>query len=233
MPLPKIDKPLFSLKIPSTGKEVSYRPFLVKEEKILLMASEGGDQKEIFRAIKQVINNCVIDISFNVDDLALFDIEYFFINLRSKSIGNMIDIQITDPDLPKPITKQLDLDKVEIINLKKAPTIKINDTMILQTRYPKAGLANINFQENFAVNLFEIIGHLIDKLYDGDEVYNFSEYSQEEIIDFVQNLPVSVVTEITDFLKNMPGVYCKVEYEVNGEKRNVELNSLYDFFILG
>ena len=153
--------------------------------------------------------------------------------MRSKSIGNLIQIQITDPDLPKPIMKELDLDKVEIVNLQKAPRIKLSDKMFLQLKYPKADFNDMNIQEDFAVNLFEIIGYLIDKLYDDSEVYNFSEYSQDQIVEFVQSLPATIVNEISEFLKNMPGVYCNVEYEVNGEKRTVELNSLYDFFILG
>lgn len=236
MSLPKIDKPVYSLKIPSTGKEVSYRPFLVKEEKLLLMAAQGKDDKEIVRAIKQIINNCVVDTSFNVNDLATFDIEYFFIKLRSKSVGNIIKIQITDPELEKPISKDLDLDTVVIKDLKKPPVIKLSDTMSMQMKYPKVDFSEkVNMADNsgFAENLTEIIGYLIDKIYDGDEVYVATDYSEKEILEFAENLPVSVITQVEEFIDTMPKVYCEVFYDMNGEKRKVELDSLQDFFILG
>jgi len=234
MSLPKIDKPLYTLTIPSSGKEIRYRPFLVKEEKLLLMAAEGKDQREILQTVKQIINNCVADLDFDVNDLAFFDVEYFFLNLRSKSVGNIIQIKVNDPDLDIPITVDLDLDDVVIKNMKKPPVIRLSDTMSLQLRYPKADFAEkVVIGESYTKNIFEVITYLLDKLYDGDDVYQFSEYTRKEVDEFVENLPVNVITEVDNFLKEMPTVYCSVDYYVGEEVRKVELSNLSDFFTLG
>jgi hypothetical protein len=234
MSLPKIDKPLYTLTIPSSGKEIRYRPFLVKEEKLLLMAAEGKDQREILQTVKQIINNCVVDLDFDINDLAFFDIEYFFVNLRSKSVGNIIQIKVNDPDLDIPITVDLDLDDVVMRNMGKPPLIRLSDTMSLQLRYPKADFAEkIEITDSYSKNIFEIITYLLDKLYDGDDVYQFSEYTRKEVDEFVESLPVNVITEVDNFLKNMPSIHCTVDYYVGEEARKVELNNLSDFFILG
>ena len=126
MALPKIKSPIFELSLPSNGAPVKYRPFLVKEQKLLLMALESEEPTEMFRAIKQIINNCVIDPGFDVNDLAFFDVEYFFVNLRSKSVGNIIQIKVNDPDLDIPITVDLNLDDVVMRNMSKAPMIRLS-----------------------------------------------------------------------------------------------------------
>jgi len=232
--LPKIDKPLYTLTIPSTEQEVRYRPFLVKEEKILLMAAEGKEQSEIMKAVKQIINNCVVEPGFDVNELATFDIEYFFVHLRAKSVGNIVQIRINDEELEIPIMVDLDLEKVTVEGQRKAPLIKISDTMSIQLRYPRADfMEKIDIGDSYTKNIFEIIVYLLDKLYDGDNVYKFSEYSKKEIEEFVENLPVQIITEVDQFLRNMPTVYCEVPYMANGVEKKAVLSSLSDFFTLG
>jgi len=232
--LPKIDKPIYTLTIPSTEQEIRYRPFLVKEEKILLMAAEGKDEAEMLRAIKQIINNCVVDPGFDVNELSFFDIEYFFIQLRANSVGNIIQIRINDEELEVPIMVDLDLNNVQIRNKRKAPLIKITDTMSVQLKYPKADFMDkVEITESYTKNIFEVVTYLLDKLYDGDQVYKFSEYTKKEVEDFVENLPVQIITEVDEFLKNMPSVYCEVPYVAGGKEKKAVLSTLSDFFTLG
>lgn len=232
MALPKIDQPLFDLIIPSTGKKVAFRPFLVKEEKILLIAQSGGDG-EMIRAIKQIINNCVIE-DINVDDLATFDLEYMFLKLRAKSVNNVIKLSYRDNEDEELYDFEVDLDKIEVeipkdINSK----IKINETVGMTMKYPSAGISDkISEFENEVELLTFFITNCIDTIYDEETVYVASDYSAKELNEFLDSLDVSTFDKIREFFEKIPKMRHVINYTNKlGNERTIELSSIRDFFM--
>lgn len=235
MPLPKIEHPIYQLTLPSTGKQISFRPFLVKEEKILLMAKQGEDEKEIVKALKQIINNCILDPDVNVDTFATFDIEYFFLKLRSKSVNNVVSLSYKDYEDDKIYTVDVDLDTVEI---KKDPNhtnkIKINQNIGIVMKYPSVDTFNKISSGKEDEAAFDVIKKCVDSIYDENSVYVAKDFTDQEIDDFIQNLDVASLEKILDFFKTMPKLYYEVKYvnSLNNE-RVVPLDTLTDFFTLG
>jgi hypothetical protein len=232
MALPKIDQPLFDLIIPSNGKKVTFRPFLVKEEKILLIAQSGGDG-EMIRAIKQIINNCVIE-DINVDDLATFDLEYMFLKLRAKSVNNLIKLSYRDNEDEELYDFEVDLDKIEVempkdINSK----IKINETVGMTMKYPSAGISDkISEFENEVELLTFFITNCIDTIYDEETVYVASDYSAKELNEFLDSLDVSTFDKIREFFEKIPKMRHVINYTNKlGNERTIELSSIRDFFM--
>jgi hypothetical protein len=235
MSLPKINYPIFEVVIPSSKTKVKMRPFLVKEEKILLTAQTTGNTRDVVLAIKQVVNNCLLD-TVDVDKLATFDLEYLFIKLRGRSINNVIDVTYRDPDDDQDYKLQIDLDKVEIINNPDHNSnIKINDQLGLVLRYPKTDMLKAVEQASSEVDLyFEVIKYCIDKVYDENEVYDTKDYTDEELVDFITSLDVTTFKEIQKFLETMPKLHYETSYtNSNGVEKKVVLQNLNDFFILG
>lgn len=232
MALPKIDQPLFDLIIPSTGKKVAFRPFLVKEEKILLIAQSGGDG-EMVRAIKQIINNCVIE-DINVDDLATFDLEYMFLKLRAKSVNNLIKLSYRDNEDEELYDFEVDLDKIEVEMPKDInPKIKINETVGMTMKYPSAGISDkISEFENEVELLTFFITNCIDTIYDEETVYVASDYSAKELNEFLDSLDVSTFDKIREFFEKIPKMRHVINYTNKlGNERTIELSSIRDFFM--
>lgn len=231
--LPKIDYPIINIKIPSTKKEYMFRPFLVKEEKVLLMAKESKNNADIFTAIKQVVQNCSLESKFNIDDLSIFDLEYIFIKLRSFSIDNMIKINYIDPEDRKTYEFDIDLEEIKVDFPKKIEsTIKINEKAGLSMRYPSASLYSdeefLNLKEDY---LFELIVRCIDKIYNEDEVFEAKDFSREEIKEFLDNLNVKIFEKIHNFLLNSPKLNYVLKYKNTlGNEKEIVFNSLNDFF---
>jgi hypothetical protein len=232
MALPKIDQPLFDLIIPSTGKKIAFRPFLVKEEKILLIAQSGGDG-EIIRAIKQIINNCVIE-NINVDELATFDLEYMFLKLRAKSVNNLIKLSYRDNEDDELYDFEVDLDTIEVeipkdINSK----IKINETVGMTMKYPSAGISDkISEFENEVELLTFFITNCIDTIYDEETVYVANDYSAKDLNEFLDSLDVSTFDKIREFFEKIPKMRHVINYTNKlGNERTIELSSIRDFFM--
>ena len=236
MALPKIKQPLFEATIPSTKKKITFRPFLVKEEKILLIAQQSGNDGDIVRSIKQILNNCVIDSDFNVDSLATFDLEYLFLKLRSKSVNNIAKLSYRDNNDGQVYDFELDLDTVEVtFSEKNNPNIKITDTVGMSMKYPSATITdNISEFENEIDLMTFFIRNCIDTIYDEENVYVASEYSEEELDEFLDSLDVSTFERIREFFETMPKLYHKIDYKNSlGEDREIELTNLKDFFMWG
>jgi hypothetical protein len=235
MSLPKINYPLFDVVIPSTSNHIKMRPFLVKEEKILLIAQTSDDPKDVVLAIKQVVNNCIVD-QFDIEDLTTFDLEYMFVKLRARSINNIIDVTYSDPDDNQQYKLQVNLDEV-VINTdpRHNPNIKINDTFGLVLKYPKTDMLQSVSKATSEVDLyFEVIKYCIDKIYDEDNVYEAKEYNDEELTEFVTGLDVNTFKQIQLFLETMPKLHYETSYKNSlGTERKVVLQNLNDFFILG
>ena len=234
--LPKIKHPIFEFTIPSINKKEPFRPFLVKEEKILLMAKSSEDPSDILRAVKQVVNNCAINDSFDVDRLAIFDIEYLFIQLRSVSVNNVVKLSYRDNEDQEIYDFEIDLKEVKVRFPEKIDrVIKITDKTGIQMKYPAASI--FDDKEFFGAGddaYYELIIRCLDKIYDEDDIFDPEDYSREEIEEFLNELSVDVFENIQAFMNNVPKVYHKLEYKnKNGNNRIIELTSLTDFFTLG
>jgi hypothetical protein len=221
MALPKLSHPTFDLTLPSTRQEIKIRPFLVREEKILLIAQQTEEPREVINAIKQVINNCVITEGFDIESLTTFDLEYVFIKLRARSVNNIIKLTYKDNEDDRNYTVDCNLDEVQVIfNPNHNNHIKVTDNISIVMKYPQARLMqsidpDLSEQEVF----FELISHCIDTIVDGAESYLVSEVPKEEVQEFFQTMP-----RINHELKYTNSL---------GNERVIILDNLNDFFTLG
>jgi hypothetical protein len=236
MGLPILKHPTFSLVLPSSQQTVVFRPFLVKEEKILLIAQAGGDQADIVRAIKQVIVNCIVTEGIDVENFTTFDLEYFFIKLRSKSVQNIIELQYKDNEDEKIYTVEVDLDLVEVTKDREvSDKIEITSTSGLNLRYPRLSIMdNVKDLDNAIDFNFAIMQACIETIYDGDTVYNPSDFSADELKEYIDSLDVKTYQNIQLFIEAMPRVEHVVQYtNSNGKEVKITLKTLTDFFTLG
>ena len=210
MPLPKIATPVYELELPSTGKTIEYRPFLVKEEKVLVIALESEDTKQITTAIKNVIKNCIKTKGIKVEELPTFDIEYLFLNIRGKSVGEEIEVNVTCPDdgeTQVPVT--INLDDIEVQkNDEHTNRIKVDDSIMMEMKYPSLDqFIKNNFElneKNAMDQSFELIATCIDKIFTEDEVWAVEDCSKKEIVDFLEQMNSSQFKEIEKFFETMP-----------------------------
>ena len=236
MPLPTIVTPTFELTLPSNKKKVKYRPFLVKEEKILILAIENGGMKEITMAIKDVIKNCILTRGIKIDQLPTFDIEYLFLNIRARSIGESIDLLITCPDDGKTkVNTKIYIDEVEVKKDKDHTTdIKIDDTYTLRLKYPSLDQfvdENFNFEKE-TDNTFSLVASCIEMVFSKDEAWEAKDSTQEELVSFLEQLNSFQFKEIQKFFETMPKLSHEIEVE-NPEtkvKSTVTLEGLASFF---
>lgn len=233
MSLPKIDQPLFEMTIPSSGKKVKFRPFLVKEEKILLIAQQSESDRDIIRAIKQVLNNCIAD-DIDIDSLATFDLEYMFLKLRSKSVNNIVKLSYRDNEDDKVYDFEIDLEEIEVT---KAPgvsnKIKVNDEVGIVMQYPPASITDELGEYDTEVDLLMFfIKKCIAEIYDSESVYLIKEQSEEEVDQFIDSLDVATFEKIREFFEAMPRLHHTLSYTNEmGNERVIELNNLKDFFM--
>jgi hypothetical protein len=233
MSLPKIEQPITKIEIPSTKKQSVFRPFLVKEEKILLMAKESQDPSDILTAIKQIVTNCSLDPTVTIDKLTIFDLEYIYLKLRAISINNIIKVFVKDFEDNKDYELEVNLNDVKVEFPEKYENkIKISDKSGIFMKYPPSTLYNdseyLNSQDDF---LFNLIVRCIDKIYDGENIYEASNYSTKELSEFLENLNLKTYEQIKTFLNSTPKLKYVGEYKnsLNNDKK-VEFNSLNDFF---
>lgn len=238
MPLPKIATPSYELEIPSTGKKIRYRPFLVKEEKILIMALESEDPKEISHAVKTVITNCLLTKGVKVDDLATFDIEYLFLNIRGKSVGEEVDILITCPDDNKTqVPQTINLDEIQVQkNPKHSRDIKLDDNLVLRMKYPSMNefiKSNFNIQSEIDIKeTFDLIASCIDQVYNEEESWSSSECTKKELNEFIEQLSSKQFKQIESFFETMPKLshIIKIKNPNTGVESEVVLEGLSAFF---
>jgi hypothetical protein len=233
MPLPKTKHPLFETNLPSTGKMIVYRQLLVSDEKILLMAKASEDETDIFRAVKQVVNNCIFDE--NIDSFTTFDIEWLFLKIRASSIGDTIELVYTEEGEEEEYKFQVNLNDVIV----KFPdgisnTIKINDTQALQLRHPPAALFDEAMAMSEGDDSYEYIAaRCIDKIFDDDEVYIAADSTIEELVQFIHGMTTKPYQEVKDFIATTPHLYYTIEYKTKDEEdRKIVLTTLTDFFTL-
>ena len=238
MPLPKIATPTYSLELPSTGKEINYRPFLVKEEKLLVLALESEDTKQITTAIKAVLKSCVLTKGIKVEHLPTFDIEFLFLHIRGKSVGEEIEVNITCPDDEKtqvPVTMNLEDIKVQK-NDKHNNQIKLDDNLMMELKYPSLDQFiknNFDFEEkNQMEQSFDLIGTCIDKIYNEEEVWATADCTKKEVKEFLESMNSSQFKDIENFFETMPKLSHTIK--VTNPKTKVEsevvLEGLASFF---
>jgi len=238
MPLPKIVTPTYELVLPSTGKTIKYRPFLVKEEKVLVIAMESEDTKQITNAVKTVIKNCIETRGIKVETLPTFDIEYLFLNIRSKSVGEEIDVNIICPDDGKtevPVT--INVDEIQVIkNDKHNNRIKLDDNVMMEMKYPSLDqFIKNNFDISNNTNIdqsFDLIASCIDKIFTEEEVWTSSDVTKKELVDFLDQMNTNQFKEIEEFFNTMPKLTHK--FNVSNPKTGIEsevvLEGLASFF---
>lgn len=231
--LPKIDYPIYKIKVPSLKKEFQFRPFLVKEEKLLLMAKESASPRDILATIKQVVNNCSLDKKLDIDKLAIFDLEYIFLRLRAISVENNVKVAYRDKEDEQIYEFDVDLEKVEMVYPDKVSNnIKITGKSGLIMRYPPASLYDdeefLNLEKD---QLFELIIRCIESVYLEDNIYVTSDYSKEELEEFLGDLDIKTFEEIQKFLLSAPKMEYVIEYKNSlDHDRKIVLSSLSDFF---
>jgi len=240
MALPKLDVPIYELTLNSTNKKISYRPFLVKEEKILLMAMEGGDEKEITTAIKQVINNCILNDEIDVERLPLFDIEYILLNLRARSMGDVVKVTYTRKDCPEEKCKPVEIEvNVNEVELEKDPShdpkIQLTSGVGVFMKYPDMELMakfNGGFEDQGTEQAFDLIIKSIESVYDDGDVYSKSDYTPEELREFVEGFSQEQFSKIENFFNTMPKMYKDVDFNCTkcGYKEEIRLEGLAGFF---
>ena len=238
MPLPKIATPTYELELPSTGEIIKYRPFLVKEEKLLVIAMESEDTKQITNAIKAVLKSCVLTKGVKVDHLPTFDIEYLFLNIRGKSVGEDLEVNVTCPDdneTQVPIT--IFLDDIEVQKDDNHTTkIKVDDSIMMELRYPSLDQFiknNFDFNDRNAMDQsFDLIASCIDKIYTEDEVWAAADCTKKEMKDFLEQMNSSQFQSIEQFFETMPKLShtIKVTNPKTKVKSDVVLEGLASFF---
>lgn len=230
--LPTIQSPLFELTLPSTGKKLTYRPFTVKEEKILLIANETKDPEQAILAVKQVVSNCFETL--NVDDIAMFDLEYLLLELRSKSVDNTVSFSINDPSGEK-VSLTLDLDNIKLVKEEEHTNkIKLDDEYVLIMRYPTINeftmlLKNPTDKE---IN-FKIMVACMDTLASTDgSVYKLSEYAEDELSEFIDSLSGEAIKQIREFFATMPRLRHEMKYKLStGEEKTFVIEGMQTFFL--
>jgi len=239
MPLPKINTPTYELELPSTGKKIKYRPFLVKEEKILLMALESEDPKQISNGIVQILNDCIITRGVKVQNLATFDIEYLFLNVRAKSVGETVEVNITCPDDDETtVTMEIEIDSIKVQKNKNHKNIiKLDDTYSMKLKYPSFDqFIDTNFEVGGEVSdvnqSLSMITSCIDMVYDKEESWNASDCSKKELTDFVDQLNSKQFKQIESFFTTMPKLShtISVKNPETGVESEVVLEGLASFF---
>lgn len=239
MPLPKINTPTYDLTLPSTGKKIKYRPFLVREEKILIMAMESEDMTEITNAIIQILSDCILSKDFKVESLATFDIEYLFLNVRAKSVGETVDVNITCPDDNETqVEMSIDIDSIKVQKTRGHKNIiKLDDELSMKLRYPSL--------EQFVENNFEVtegtsevgqslsmITSCVEMIYNQEESWEASDYSKKELDEFIEQLNTKQFKQIEKFFTTMPKLSHKIAVKNpnTGVESEVVLEGLASFF---
>ena len=240
MPLPTIETPTYELKMPSSGKKIKYRPFLVKEEKILIIALESRNQNEITNAVKDVLKKCILTRGVKVDDLPTFDIEYIFLNIRAKSIGEDIRLTVTGPDdrdTQVPVT--IYVDEIKVTKPEgHTNDVVIDDKLTLRMKYPSL---NQFVENNFEVDddpevlvnkTFKVVADCMDTVFTEEDAWEAKDYTSAERVKFVEQLNSKQYKKVENFFATMPKLSHTIEV-VNPntkKKSSVVLEGLADFF---
>ena len=238
MPLPKIATPIYELELPSTEQTIQYRPFLVKEEKVLVIALESEDTKQITTAIKSVIKNCILTRGIKVENLPTFDIEYLFLNIRGKSVGEEIEVNLICPDDEETqVSVMINLDDINVQkNEEHTNQIKVDKSIMMEMRYPSLEQfikSNFDFNDKSAMDQsFDLISSCIDKIYTEDDIWIAADCTKKEVTDFLESMNSSQFKDIEKFFETMPKLSHTVQVTnpKTKVKSDIVLEGLSSFF---
>jgi hypothetical protein len=239
MPLPKINTPTYEMTLPSTGKKIKYRPFLVREEKILIMAMESENMSEITNAIVQILSDCIVSKDIKVESLATFDIEYLFLNVRAKSVGETVDVNITCPDDGETqVEMSIDIDSIKVQKTRGHKNIiKLDDELSMKLKYPSLDqFVENNFEtEEGASEInqsLSMITSCVEMIYNQEESWEASDYSKKELDEFIEQLNTKQFKQIEKFFATMPKLShtIAVKNPETGVESEVVLEGLASFF---
>ncbi|MFZ4414238.1 MAG: hypothetical protein ACOYOV_14240 [Bacteroidales bacterium] len=240
MALPKIDTPVYDLDLPLSKKHIRFRPFLVKEQKNLMMAMEADDKETIERNIKQVLNNCTLTEGINIDKLPVIDIEYYFINLRARSVGEIVENgyvctnEVNGVKCDNKIKAKFNLLEVQVeFDPEAKEEIKLTDNITIKLKYPEFSLVDKLSKKESAVDVaFEVVVDSIEYIYDGKQYYHAHETPKEELLQFVESLNQTQFSKLEEFFNHLPKMNKKVEMKCSkcGFDHTFRMEGLESFF---
>ena len=237
MPLPKISTPTYELTIPSSERKIKYRPFLVKEEKILIIAMESQDDKQIAQAVKDVLGSCIITKGISVDKLSTFDIEYLFLNIRGKSVGETVEVLVTCPDDNKTkVPVVVNLDEIQVIRSENhSADISLDGNLSMRMKYPSMGeFVKSNFNVEMKVDdTFDMVCSCIEQVYSEEESWAAADCTKKELLEFLEQLDSSQFKKIETFFETMPKLShtFKVVNPNTKVESDITLEGLNAFFV--
>lgn len=248
MALPKIDLPTYEIEMPCTGKKVTFRPFLVKEQKILLMAMESKVEEDIIRSIKQIVSNCIVDKDFDVEDMSSVDLEYFFMHLRARSIGEKVSLNYTCKNvvdekecnhlmkfehdiLSTQVEKNPDHDKTVFFSkdvgvVMKYPSMKMAENMVLKAKAKSKDKSDVD-------SALDIIIDCMDYIFDKENIYYIKEMNRDEVREYIENVPKASFDKIENFFNTMPKIKSLVEHKCEkcGFDHKIQIDGITNFFV--
>jgi hypothetical protein len=240
MALPRIDTPIYELDLPLSKKHVRFRPFLVKEQKNLLMAMESGDSKSIEQNVKQVLNNCTVTENIDIEKLPVLDVEYYFLNLRARSVGEVVenkyrcDNQVDGSACGNIMETSLNLLDIKIEGIKENnDVIQLTDTISIKLKYPEFSVINkLSKLTDVSDIAFEMIADSIEHIFDGEQFYYAKETTTEELVEFIEGLNQQQFAKIEDFFANLPKLEKKIEMKCSrcGFEHKLDVEGLESFF---
>ena len=235
MVLPLMKTATYLMTVPSTGKEVEFRPYTVKEEKVLMIAMESKDQKQTFRALKSVIKDCVQE-TIDMDKLTLFDFEYMFLQLRAKSVGEVVDLNLKcqAEECGGVVPVSVDLDSITVSEMPESNVVKLDDRIGVTFNFPSMEIAE-KYQEadmEKVSSVFDMIVDCTESIFDEEEVYDCKNETRENIINFYESLSSPQFAKVSEFFSSVPTVEKELEYKCSKceHENKVELKGLQSFF---
>jgi len=239
MALPKIDTPTYTLELPLSKKTVLYRPFLVKEQRNLMMALEADDKETVERNVRQVLTNCTLSTDIDIDELPVLDIEYYFINLRARSVGEIVENKyictniVGDNQCGNKMDIKLNLLEITVDIPEQPDVIKLTDTMAIKLKYPKFSIINKLSETKSAVETaFEIMVDSIDYIFDGQQYYYAVDSTKEELTEFIESLNQEQFSKLEAFFENLPKIKKHIDMKCNrcGFDHSMDIEGLENFF---
>jgi hypothetical protein len=240
MALPKIDTPTYEIELPVSKKKIKYRPFLVKEQKNLMMAMESSDTSSIQQSIRDILNNCTLTEGINIDKLPIIDIEYYFINLRAKSVGEIVESRyrcnnvVDEKECGNIMEKDIDLTQIKVqFEESVNPEIQLTEKISIKLKYPEFGVVNSSLKyDNINEITFNMIAESIEWIYDGEQMYPGHEAQPGELLEFVEGMNQEQFAKVENFFNALPKLKETVDIKCNkcGFEHKIEVEGLENFF---
>lgn len=240
MALPKIDVPTYNVELPVSKTKIKYRPFLVKEQKNLLMAMEANDSDTVHNAVRDILNNCTLTEGVKIDELPIIDIEYYFLQLRAKSVGELVDLRyrcnndVEGKECGNIMETKYDLNNIKVQQEEQvSPEIQLNERLTVKFKYPQFGMVKSSMMYDDVADLtFNLIAQSIDWVFDGEQYYYGHEQTTQELLEFIESLNQEQFQKIEKFFENLPKLHENIDMKCKkcGFEHKIEVEGLESFF---